>query len=216
MKENINLQEADKFAPNYDTVIGENGWYSPDIVFGLAFEFLKPGQRILDIGIGTGLSAVQFKRAGCSIIGTDGSKGMLEICESKDIADQLIQKDLTDSQPFPFDADIFHHIISIGVFHLLGDMSQMFSELSRIIIDEGTFSFTVDSFTNGTSQYAKLKDEESGVTSYKHCTSYIKKILKDNQFSILKKARFLAFGKTEWSDEIFFDAYIAQKQKQDH
>lgn len=216
MKENLNLQAADNFAPNYDTVIGDNGWYSPDIVFGLAFEFIQPNQKVLDLGIGTGLSATQFKRAGCCIIGTDGSKRMLEICKSKNIAEQLIQHDFTNSKPFPFDDSIFNHIVSIGVFHLIGDLSEIFSESSRIITNKGTFSFTINSITNGVSQYMETKNGESGVTSYKHNTSYINQILKDNHFYILKKARFLAFGKTEWSDEIYFDAYITQKHTSDH
>lgn len=216
MQENKNLQLADQFASQYDTAVGNSGWYAPDFVFGLVYEFLKPNDKILDLGIGTGFGATKFKSVGCSITGIDGSSKMLDICRAKKITAQLIQQDLSKHQAFPFDSSNFDHIVSVGVFHLIGDLSAIFFETSRIMAENGIFSFTVDSSDNGTVPYIKTINQKSGVATFKHSGTYIEKILKENHLLILKKAKFLAFGKTDWADEMYFDAYITSKKMTGH
>ena len=48
-----------------------------DLLFGLCYEFTRPGQRLLDAGIGTGLSARLFPRAGLTIYGMDFSPAIV-------------------------------------------------------------------------------------------------------------------------------------------
>ena len=45
----------DARAAFYDDEAEVTGWFGPEVVFGLAYMHLFPGQSILEIGIGTGL-----------------------------------------------------------------------------------------------------------------------------------------------------------------
>jgi predicted TPR repeat methyltransferase len=53
------------------------------MVFGMAFEYVAPGERLPDLGIGTGLSSAPFRKAGPEIRGLDGSEEMLAACRRK-------------------------------------------------------------------------------------------------------------------------------------
>jgi ubiquinone/menaquinone biosynthesis C-methylase UbiE len=54
-------------------------WHGHEALFGMMFEYVLPGQPILDIGIGTGLIAALFKKAGLEVYGIDISGEMLEV-----------------------------------------------------------------------------------------------------------------------------------------
>lgn len=54
------------------------GWFGPEVAFGMAYKYVQPGQSILDIGIGTGLGSVLFRKAGLKVYGMDISPKMLD------------------------------------------------------------------------------------------------------------------------------------------
>jgi predicted TPR repeat methyltransferase len=60
MDEATNLFMDGQFASRYDDLIQTQNWYGPEILLGMIFEYIKSGEKILDIGIGTGLSATAF------------------------------------------------------------------------------------------------------------------------------------------------------------
>lgn len=49
----------------------------------MAYEQIQPGQSILDIGIGTGLRSILFRKAGLTVHGMETSQDMLEACRTK-------------------------------------------------------------------------------------------------------------------------------------
>lgn len=57
----------DKSAAEYDRLAKEQSWFGPKVWFGLCYEFMKPGDSLLDIGIGTGLSSLPLHKAGLQI-----------------------------------------------------------------------------------------------------------------------------------------------------
>jgi len=81
-------------ASKYDREAHETGWFGPEVLFDLCFEYVSPHERLLDIRIGTGLGSMPFARAGLEVSGIDGSAEMLEICRSKDFAEDLRKFDL--------------------------------------------------------------------------------------------------------------------------
>lgn len=209
--ENTNLKLADEFAPNYDTAVTTNGWFAPDAVFNEIADFLNSGSHLLDIGIGTGLSSSPFKKAGCLIHGLDGSKKMLEICTSKKIAESLVHCDLTDTRTFPFLNQYFDMVISVAVFHLIGDLSDIFKYVADRLKKNGIFSFTVNSLEPEKGLFEGEKNPTSQVTSYKHSKRYLLHLLEGCGFTLVKNSRFLAYKKTEWAEELYFDIYITRK-----
>ncbi len=47
---------------SYDQEAEATGWFGSEILFGLSFKFVQTRQTILDLGIGTGLSAELFHK----------------------------------------------------------------------------------------------------------------------------------------------------------
>ena len=78
-----NLFFKKEFVEKYDDAIKQQKWYGAEILFGMVYEYLKKNDKILDIGIGTGLSATAFYKAGLEIYGLDNSLEMLEACKQK-------------------------------------------------------------------------------------------------------------------------------------
>lgn len=84
----------DAYAADYDNQVRASNCLIAEALFGLSFEYLQPGQRLLDLGIGSGLSAILFDKAGLHVYGMDFSPAMLELCRSKGIAIELKRHDL--------------------------------------------------------------------------------------------------------------------------
>ena len=70
----------------YDQEATATGWLGPEVAFGLAYKYINHGQKILDIGIGTGLGSILFYKAGLNVFGMDVSNEMLAACHSKGFA----------------------------------------------------------------------------------------------------------------------------------
>jgi ubiquinone/menaquinone biosynthesis C-methylase UbiE len=129
-------------AKRYDQKVIASKWLDPAIVFGMAYKFVKPGECLLDVGIGTGVSSELFHKAGLKIYGIDFSPEMLAGCQSKQICVDLKEHDLAET-PYPLPADSMDHAVCTGVTHLFEDMSPIFQELARILKNNGTFAFVV-------------------------------------------------------------------------
>lgn len=79
------IKSHDEFAGIYDSQVKQYNSYGHEVLFGMCYEYIKPGDSLLDLGIGTGLSSVLFAKAGLNITGLDGSLEMLKECGKKDL-----------------------------------------------------------------------------------------------------------------------------------
>lgn len=79
----MNRAEHDQYAEEYDYLVREYESHTSDIIFGLLFEYTDPGDKLLDSGIGTGISSFLFHKAGLNIYGLDNSEKMLDICRKR-------------------------------------------------------------------------------------------------------------------------------------
>lgn len=175
----------DQYAKEYDDQIKNYQCYIAEVLFGLSYEYIKKGESLLDVGIGTGISAGLFNLAGLVISGIDGSKEMLEICKNKQIAKELIEQDLLVF-PWPYQNEQFDHVISCGVFHFMGDLDRVFQEIARIQKTSGVFAFTVMDWNDdqggqgGQERYKK--QVEDGLDIFSHQISYIDTLLKNYHY----------------------------------
>ncbi|UCH83687.1 MAG: class I SAM-dependent methyltransferase, partial [Candidatus Latescibacterota bacterium] len=135
------MTDYNPYSSDYDDQASRYKWHGPDVVLGLMYEFIESGQALLDIGIGTGLSSMPFQKAGLSVFGIDGSAEMLAACRLKEFTEELIQHDI-NKLPLPYPNASFHHVISLGVFQMLPDLTDLFGDVSRILKDLGAFGFT--------------------------------------------------------------------------
>jgi len=219
MKPKTAIDHYEFFAKEYDPLSKKHEWYSPEVLFGLAFEFVKRGQKLLDIGIGTGQSSLLFKKVGLEIYGIDGSNEMLKICEKKHIAKDLKRFDLTEI-PLPYIPKSFDHIISNGVFYFFKDIEPFFIEAERLIKGKGTFNFTVEDLKGTSNQEYVNKDndliseritEKVGVHVYRHSEKYILSLIKKYNFELLKKMEYFAYNSPTENRDVYFKAYVLKK-----
>lgn len=206
-------------ATQYESQVVEHDWHGHEILFGLMYEFIKPDETLLDIGIGTGLSSFLFHKAGLEISGFDNSAEMLKGCKSKGFSGEIIQHDLRNV-PFPYETDSFNHVISLAVLNFFADLAPVFKEAARIIKSEGVFGFTIEEKKQGQkAQYTMCvnrgSDQADGqfeITMYRHSDERIRDLLESVGFFVLKDFEFLADRYPEQGIELYFKIYIAQKR----
>ncbi len=196
----------DQYASEYDQQVNESNCFIAEALFGLCFEDVQPGQRLVDIGIGTGLCAALFQKAGLIVYGFDFSPVMLEVCAAKRVAADLQQHDL-ESIPWPYRSETFHLAVSCGVLHFIEQLEPILAEVSRILGKDGRFAFTtkVPPLTDSASKVTRQSVGDFEI--YSHSTAYIQKILIKQQFVLKKSFRCLV-------GEEPFIIWVAKKKAQ--
>ncbi len=210
MDENSNLFMKEKFASKYDELILRQEWYGPEILFGMIFEYIKSGELILDLGIGTGLSAVAFHRMGLKVAGLDYSSEMLKVCAHKRIAEDLKQFDLNDS-PLPYPDHCFNHISANAILYFLADIENLFKEIHRIIKANGIWAFIIEEHQDPSGSHILEKPAgKNGLITFRHGKQYISEILKKHAFTLLKKLEFTAANFQMEGKSVLFTLYVTK------
>jgi predicted TPR repeat methyltransferase len=215
------LKQTNEFAPVYDTYISDKNWSGPEVMFNLLKPFIKKGDLLLDIGIGTGLASIPFKNAGLIILGIDGSEEMIKLCISKKITANVILSDLSKQELQLPDIE-FNHIISNAVFHMVGDIGHLVKKVSDQLIPGGYFCFTtipyepenIDGFNELEIRGIYNKTNEvNGIIVYRHSNEYVKHILLKNDFELLSNSIFMGFNDDIDKRKVFFEIYLSRKVK---
>lgn len=207
------MPESDKTreepAMEYDRLCRQMEWHGHEALFGMMFEYILPGQPILDIGTGTGLIAALFQKAGLEVYGIDISEEMLEVCRRKNVARELAAADI--SQPgWPYGDERFSHLVSCGVSHFLADseLDVVFSEAHRVLKTDGTFGFTVKGIIGDKTEYV---DRESGTRIYCMSEPSAEELAAGHGFKVLKKMPYWTYNDLERKERSVFYLYVTKK-----
>lgn len=99
----------------------------------------RPGERILEVGVGTGLSLPHYP-AGCRITGIDISEPMLE--QARERADLLGRADtdlrLMDARDLAFPEGSFDHVLAPYVISVVPEPERVLAEIGRVCKPGGT------------------------------------------------------------------------------
>jgi ubiquinone/menaquinone biosynthesis C-methylase UbiE len=185
------------------------------VVFGLMFDHISPGERMLDIGIGTGLSSERFHRFGLEVYGIDISREMLEECEQKKIAKELMVCDIT-SEPIPYPDRSFDHVICHGVLHFFEDLSFIFEEASRVVKKGGIFVFTVMCDEGGGPEGNMItkKMTKWGKEARYHGREYIYDLSRRNDLSEIMSLLYVGGIDPDSGEKHFNRAHVMRKQRE--
>lgn len=177
----------------YDAEAERLGWRGPEVVFGLAFGDVHQGETIIDLGIGTGLAAELFRKAGLEVTGMDSDPEMLAACRAKGFTD-LTRHDLTEA-PYPFAAHCFAHAVCVGVLGFLRDPSPVFVETARLLRRGGLFAFDVIERPDHEAVELSVASAETGVgaaaTLYRRTPREIRRLLEASGFALLRDVGYL-------------------------
>jgi predicted TPR repeat methyltransferase len=208
------VDQIDEMITAYDEEAEATGWYGPQVVFGLTYAHVQPGQSMLDIGIGTGLGSILFLKAGLEIHGMDISPQMLDACRSKGFS-SLHLHDLSKT-PYPFDSESIDHAVCTGVFNFFSDLSPVFQEASRILRKSGLFAFVVGDRTENEAHAIEVGAEhtksENLVTMYLHSAKQIAELMARYGFEPMRDLSFTVFMDRERTKSMSARSYLSRKR----
>lgn len=203
-----------KYTEYYDEEAEATAWYGSEIVFGLVYKFIQPGQKVLDIGIGTGLSSKLFHEFGMKVYGMDISEEMLEAVRNKNITQNLTKHDLTKF-PYPYEKDFLDLVINAGVFQFFEDLQPIFMETGRIMKRDGHFAFVVGHRTQQEDSAVDAGSEHTGsdktMTMYLHSDEQISQWLSEASLREILSVEFTVFMDKEKKNRLPAKAYVAKK-----
>jgi len=104
---------------------------------------IKAGQRVLDVGCGTGVVAVTAARTGANVTGLDLTPELLAVArENSAIAGVTIEWHEGDAEKLPFEASTFDVVVS-QFGHMFAPRPEVaIGEMLRVLKSGGTIAFS--------------------------------------------------------------------------
>ena len=188
----------------YDSTLGKVNRHHKLLDLVVDSSVVKDGEKVLDIGCGTGLLSLKFlKKADCIIYGIDNSPEMLEIFKDKikklNLSDK-ISLELEDAENIDFENGKFDIVASTVTLHHLKDKYPVIKKIYELLKEGGRFLIgDIDVDTTGNLEDPErllrildfLKDEfilalkEGGVQGFSRMYDNGKKhILNDGEFCV--------------------------------
>ncbi len=181
-----------KYSPVYDALFAQV--FSPRIRIGLKRMGIEEGDRILEVGVGTGLS-LPFYPDHCSVVGIDITRKMLDRANGKKERLSLDHVDLfeMDAENIAFADDSFDHAVVPFVISVVPNPERMVSEVKRVTKKNGSIMI-INHFCSSNLLLSKLENFISPISSKigwrygvttellsNHCNLYIEEIVKKSR-----------------------------------
>lgn len=136
----------DGFAAEFDKrLLADLHYQAPDILFDNVMRVLGAGRTkldVLDLGCGTGLAGVRFRKLARRLDGIDLSREMARLARKRRIYDRIEVSELTVAlavRPARYDL-----IVAADVFCYLGDLNLAVNRAACALRPGGHLAFTVE------------------------------------------------------------------------
>ena len=124
----------------------------------VAFVEARAGERILDVGCGTGSLTLALAQAGvAAVVGIDPSSPFIDFARRR-TSDPAIRFDLGDGTTLPYGDGSFDRSVSMLVLDVVPDPLPMVAEMRRVTRPGGTVAGLVNDFRCGYTAFTMLWD----------------------------------------------------------
>jgi ubiquinone/menaquinone biosynthesis C-methylase UbiE len=138
----------------FDTPLGQTvDEMEKDLLYHLAD--LRPSERILDVGTGTGHFALDLAERGGMVVGVDLSRSMLTVARGKDPSARLVRG---DAAALPLRDMAFDLVFSVTMLEFVARPQQAVSHLWRVVRPGGRLVIGV---LNALSPWALARSRDS-------------------------------------------------------
>lgn len=117
-----------------------NRYHPPEVSGRIATAISDPLDRafkeahVLEIGVGTGRIGVPVVARGFRLTGVDTDAEMMELFRTKiSGVSRKVSLVEADAQDLPFDANTFHAVIAVHIWHLVPDLELALTEATRVL-----------------------------------------------------------------------------------
>ncbi len=125
----------DKFASKYDKWFSTpQGKIVKELELNLLIEFIRPekGKKMLEVGIGTGLFALEFRERGMDVQGIDPSYEMLSIAKKRGF---VVKYGTGENIPYP--DKTFDVVLAMTSMEFSKEPDKIVTEMKRVAKDNG-------------------------------------------------------------------------------
>jgi ubiquinone/menaquinone biosynthesis C-methylase UbiE len=146
-------------------------------------KYSDPKYRVLDIGCGSGVFSLYLAKKNGEVVGIDGSREMIKICETKKRQAGLknvefVEADINNIKKLSIEkADL---IICSSVLEYLDDIDKTLGDISSLLKDCGVFIVSVP---NRMSIYRRLEPLSFKITGYPEYFACVKSVVTQNEMS---------------------------------
>jgi phosphatidylethanolamine/phosphatidyl-N-methylethanolamine N-methyltransferase len=120
-----------KYSSVYDKVFAQ--FFRPRIKLGLERSGIKSGHKVIEVGVGTGISLPFYPR-GCEVVGIDLTRKMLDKAREKKERHGLKNVELLemDAENMTFADNTFDHCMAAFVITVVPNPEKMVKEMKRV------------------------------------------------------------------------------------
>lgn len=128
------------YAAETECLEDENFRIRRDITVAYVLKTIQPGDRVLDLGCGTGPVLCELRRKGIDAVGLDYSEDMLEHARARLRSQALDASGLEqgDCRNTPWPAASFDIVVCLGVISYIEDYDPVLAEIDRLLRPGGT------------------------------------------------------------------------------
>ena len=195
-------------ASDYDDLLKQYQWQAPELFYEYLSKHVRKGTKMLDVGVGTGISSQGFVQHEVELHGLDNSPDMLAICRAKKVFKEVHLLDILNDQ-IPYAVSTFDYVICSGVLHFFSSLDHIFAEIGRVLKGNGLFAFTILEYLNDDLPYAM--EIYQGVTLYRHGKNYIRDLTNRSLLTFHYEQTFTALKDLDTKETLDYKLMVFRK-----
>lgn len=181
-----------EWAPTYDQdTRGEMQWAAPRQLTAMLRPHLRAGDRVLDLGCGTGQSPQHLAYLRLEWTGVDLCLPMLAQARATG-AYREVRRMNVERRRYPFSPQSFDAVLAAGVFEFTAHLGRILKELRRLLVDQGVVAFSVE-LPPSEADADVLDSDEFYYLRYRYGTALVEKYLDEAKLSLRKMERIQAY-----------------------